>query len=46
MPPKKKVKKETPKGQKVKITIPSDKQHWGRNLPEEHGELSIFNVFL
>ena len=45
MPPKKKAKKESPAVQKVKITIPSDKQHWGRNLPEEHGELAFYNHF-
>ena len=45
MPPKKKAKKEIPKVQKVKITIPSDKQHWGRNLPEDHGELTVYNHF-
>ena len=38
MPPKKKAKKDTPQPQKVKITLPSDEQHWKRNLPAEHGE--------
>ena len=38
MPPKKRAKKDTPQPQKVKITLPSDEQHWGRNLPVEHGK--------
>ena len=36
-PPSKKRKKDTEPPQKVKITYPSDDQHWGRKLPPEHG---------
>ena len=36
MPPKKKTKKEK-EPVRVTITLPSDKQHWDRNLPNEHG---------
>ena len=43
MPPKKKPKPAAP--QVVKITYPSDKQHWGRNLPVEHGKF-LQNSFL
>ena len=38
--PKKKAKKDKdqPKPQVVKITLPSDRQNWDRNLPAEHGK--------
>ena len=38
--PKKKARKDKdqPKPQVVKITLPSDRQNWDRNLPAEHGK--------
>ena len=40
MSPKKRAKKDKEPGapQVVKITIPSDKQNWDRDLPKEHGK--------
>ena len=31
---------------KVKITYPSNEEHWSRFLPEEHGQWVIFLIIL